>query len=139
MNRAMVSVATLLAFAMSIPSFSQTLRMKVNIPFGFNVGEKTYQAGEYIFDVSKENVLVLENSRQKRLALFLANQLSGTSGVPLPSQVRFQCYDSRCFVSQVWISGKQNGFQPLRSRLEVELASKTPGKYLALVGTITGR
>jgi hypothetical protein len=103
----------------------------VSIPFEFDLDDKAYPAGEYAFFALKENVIVLEKDGRTRMGLFLANPLSGRNNA---AQVRFQCYEKRCFLSQVWIPGLDDGFQPRRSHSEVEISTRIPGRYVALVG-----
>jgi len=128
-----LAAAYLTMIAIAVPAFSQTKAIKVNVPFSFNVDDRAYSAGEYVFTAEKENLVLMEKDGRTRLGMFLVNRVSGTNSNR--SEVHFQCYDSSCFVSQVWIPGKDDGFQPLRSRAEKELASKEHGKYLALSGT----
>jgi hypothetical protein len=128
-----LATACMIMVGIAAPAFAQTKAIKVNIPFAFNLGDKSYSAGEYVFTAEKENIVVIEKDGRTRSGRFLANRVSG-SGNPR-AEVHFQCYDSSCFVGQVWIPGKDDGFQPLRSKAEKELATKTQGKYLALAGT----
>jgi hypothetical protein len=101
-------------------------------PFEFSLDDKTYPAGEYAFSALKESVLVIEKDGRNRIGLFLTNALDGRDS---GAQVRFQCYARQCFLSQVWIPGLDNGFQSRRSRGEREVAQRTSGRYIALVGT----
>jgi hypothetical protein len=132
-----LATACMVMVAMAVPAFAQTKAIKVNIPFVFNVDDKAYSAGEYVFTAEKENIVVIEKDGRNRLGLFLANHIAGSDNTK--SEVHFQCYDSSCFVSQVWIPGKNDGFQPFRSKAEKELATKAKGKYLALMGTPADR
>jgi hypothetical protein len=133
MKKQVVLGATLVLLGLlALPAFGQGPSIKVNVPFGFTLGDKTYPAGKYGFSAMKENIVLLNQDGSKRLGMFLANHLAGQDKA---SQVRFQCYDNLCFLSQVWILGIDGGFQPLRSRSEIEVAQRVTGKYVALLGT----
>jgi|SRR5882672_648699 len=132
MKRQIVLTAALfLVTLLALPAYGQGPTIKANIPFEFNLGDKTYPAGEYAFSELKENVIAMEKDGRIKIGVFLADHLSGDNS----AQVRFQCYEQQCFLSQVWIPGLDNGFQPRRSRSEVEVAARVTGRYVALVGT----
>jgi hypothetical protein len=133
MKKQVVLGATLVLLGLlALPAFGQGPSIKVNVPFGFTLGDKTYPAGEYAFSAMKENLVLLDKDGSQRLGMFLANHLAGQNNT---SEARFQCYDKLCFLSQVWIPGIDGGFQPLRSRSEIEVAQRVTGKYVALLGT----
>jgi len=121
---------------LALPAYGQGPSIRVNIPFQFTVGDKTYPSGEYALSAMKEDVLLLEKDGRWRIGLFGVNHVTGRNK---PSQVRFQCYDHQCFLSQVWISGLDDGFETRRSRMEEEVAGRTTGKYVALMGTVPQR
>jgi hypothetical protein len=132
MKKQFAVCAVLLVLALvALPAHGQTQSIKVSIPFAFNVDDKPYPAGEYAFSRVRENVLVLEKDGQSGLGLFLANRVSGHTKM---AQVRFECYEQQCFLSQVWIPGIDDGFEARRSRAEQEVATRVSGKYVALVG-----
>ena len=125
--------ATLFLLALlALPAYGQGPTITVNIPFEFSLGDKAYPAGEYAFSALKENVIAMEKDGRIKIGLFLADHLSGRID---SAQVRFQCYEKQCFLSQVWIPGLDDGFQPRRSRSESEVAAKITGRYVALLGT----
>lgn len=121
---------------MALPAYGQGRAIKVNVPFNFTLTDKTYSAGEYVFTSTTDNILQMEKDGRFRLALFLADRVNGRNDT---AQVRFQCYDSVCFLSQIWIPGVDGGFAPHRSRGEAEVAARSTGKYVSLLGTIPQR
>ena len=123
--------AMLLLAVLAVPAFGQGPTIRVNVPFEFSLDDKTYPAGEYAFLALKENVVAIEKNGRNKIGLFLASPLAGRNN---PAQVRFQCYENRCFLTQVWIPGLDNGFQATRSHREKEIAQKMSGKYIALLG-----
>lgn len=137
MKRQIVLSATLALLALlALPAYAQGPTIRVNVPFEFNLDDKTYPAGEYAFSALKENVIALEKDGRMKVGLFLANPVTGRNH---GAQVRFQCYERSCFLSQVWIPGLDDGFQARRSRTEVEVGSRVAGRYIALAGTSARR
>jgi len=122
-----------LAVIAANPAHAQTYDVKVKVPFDFTMGDKTYRTGEYVFSTIKDTV-VLKSSNGMPIAMALANQVIGHSAVK-GGKVVFDCYTSRCFVSETWTPGEDRGRQLLQSRTEMELASQQTGKYLVLLGT----
>jgi hypothetical protein len=116
-----------------IPAYGQTGGVKVQIPFNFVLGDKTYPAGAYAFSAAK-NTVIVQNSEGTRLAMSMANHVTGRSAGN-NGQVIFECYLDQCFLSQIWTPGQDDGRQLLRSRMETRIAAKRPGKYMALLGT----
>ncbi len=130
-------LSTMLCMVMglsSVPTFAQSIpSIKVNVPFTFRLNDKTYPAGEYTFSAMKDNVVILQKTEHTGPAMIMANRTARPGGDNSPS-VRFECYDSQCFVSQVWIPGHDGGFELHRSHAEIRIAAKTRGKYVALLG-----
>ena len=117
----------------AVPAHAQGARISVKVPFGFNMEGKSYPAGEYVFEALNSNVVAIAHTTATKAALALTDTASWSS-TDHPAQVRFQCYQSRCFLSQVWIPGAGTGYQLHISRDEKELASKISGRYVALAG-----
>lgn len=116
-----------------LQAYGQTGGVKVKVPFNFVLGDKTYPAGEYVFSSTEENVIV-QNSKGTRIAMHMANHVTGRSAGK-NGRVIFECYADQCFVSQTWTPGQDDGRQVLRSWMETRVAAKQAGKYMALLGT----
>jgi hypothetical protein len=118
-----------------IPAHGQAggVKVKVNVPFNFVLGDKTYPAGEYAFSAVRDNVIV-QNSAGTRIAMRMANHVAGRSAGK-NGQVIFDCYVNQCFLSQIWTPGQDDGRQLLRSRMETRAAATQVGQYMALLGT----
>jgi hypothetical protein len=137
MKKQFVATAVLFVVGLlALPAHGQGPTIRVNVPFQFTVGDKTYPSGKYALSAIEEDVLLLEKDGRWRIGLFGVNHVIGRNK---PAQVRFQCYDQQCFLSQVWISGLDDGFETRRSRMEEEVAARTTGKYVALMGTAPQR
>lgn len=122
-----------LAGIATIPAYAQTYVIKIKVPFNFIMGDKTYQAGEYVFSSMKDTI-VLQNAGGTGIAMALANHVTGQSASK-GGKVVFECYTNQCFLFETWTPGQDDGRQLLRSHTEMQVAAKQPGKYLALLGT----
>jgi hypothetical protein len=115
-----------------IPAYSQSGVVKVKVPFNFALGDKIYPPGEYGFSAGKDNV-TLHDSQGTRIAMRIANHVAGHSAGK-NGQVVFDCYVNRCFLSQIWTPGQDDGRQLLRSGMENRTAAKEVGQYMTLLG-----
>lgn len=106
-------------------------RVKVKVPFEFVVEDRNLPQGEYLISAVRDEVIV-QNSEGKTLAMVLTNPVSGhevgTTGLAI-----FQCYERRCFLSEVWSPTAVAGRQLMRSRGEKEIAKRKAPTYFALV------
>lgn len=135
-KQTVLKIAVTLVFGvLSLPAFAQNPAITVNIPFSFQMDNHNYPAGEYGFTTIREGVVVLTKDGRINQGLSLANHVVSQRWDGRSAQVRFQCYDRQCFLSQVWIPGMNDGLELRRSQAEEELATKGAGKYLALLGT----
>lgn len=102
---------------------AQTYRTKVtNIPFSFNVGERTLPAGEYTFERHQRNsdVIWMVRSRDSQdRALVITNPLR-TNAIDSKGKLVFRQYDGRYFLSQIWTG--DSGRELRRPKFTDELA-----------------
>lgn len=87
---------------------AQTVRQfAADIPFNFNVGEKTFDAGSYIIKVSKYSqnsvALTLENKKSKKLQSLIVRG-NGDAAKAEPT-LFFTFHDSRRFLTKFSMSG----------------------------------
>lgn len=90
------------------------------IPFQFNVGNKTLPAGEYLVrsvsDDSSIVVLAIQSRDGKASAMLM---MRGVEGKALNSaKLMFNRYGNQYFFAQTWIDGDSIGLQAPRSRAE---------------------
>ena len=108
-------------------------RLIADIPFEFQVGDKTMPAGRYT--VSQIN------PSSDRVALRLRNQ-DGTAAVTLQmntvigkakesTKLIFNRYGNRHFFAAAWIDGDSTGLQAVRSRAERDIQRELPGRRTA--------
>ena len=115
------------------PALAQTTNaVRVNVPFKFVVANQTLPEGQYLFSSTKDNVFI-QDSHGRTFAMVLTDAVTGRT-VPKAGQIVFQCYEQRCFLSEVWNPTEYAGRQLPKSRREKELARKEDGEFFALIG-----
>ncbi len=129
--------AAALCFSVGVVSTpAQGLKVKVQVPFAFEVANKTVPAGEY--EVwSERNEVLLRNADGIIVAMQQSNRVvryGGKSG-----QVVFHCYESHCFLSQLWTQDAEQGREVLESKSEREIAKHQEPQQFALLGKGQGR
>ncbi len=105
-----------------VVSSAQTVGLRVDIPFNFNVAEKVLPAGHYLILAPQGQTLKILGPNGAA-AIAMTNPVSGrrTEG---PGAVAFNCYGRRCFLSQFWTARTQTGQEVLKCRIEKELATE---------------
>ena len=100
---------------------AQTLHFTV--PFSFVAGSKNLPAGNYIFELNRENktVILLSEDRSGKSITLLANN-SDWARNPDKTYAIFQRYGAQYFLAEVWRQGAGQTLIP--GKLERELASK---------------
>lgn len=120
--------------AAAVVSRAQTVGLKVNIPFDFNVSDKVLPAGDYLILAPKAQMLKLLGPNGTA-ALAITNQVSGTRPVG-PGAVVFNCYGEQCFLSRFWTARTDTGQEVLKSSIERKLASQ---KQMVAVISLRGK
>jgi len=101
---------------------AQTVGLRVNIPFDFNVAEKVLPAGHYLILAPRGDKLELLGPNGSAV-LAITDQVSGKRPEG-PGAVVFNCYQDRCFLAQFWTARTDTGQELLQCRLEKQLASQ---------------
>jgi hypothetical protein len=97
--------------------------MVVNIPFDFVAGNSKLPAGEYSVKTSgPTNTLILIARSDSAASAFIATNAAVASEPKTESNLIFNRYGDRYFLSQVWTAGNACGRQLLKSTREKEMA-----------------
>ena len=102
-------------------------QMTVDIPFAFNVADKTYPAGDYYVrrNISGAQVnLELLSKDTSRVVNFSVHPVKGDE-IQNRSKLIFNKYGNQLFLSQVWMSGRANGEELARSNRERVVRKET--------------
>ena len=121
--------------SMAVAAQAQTsgrTQLIANIPFQFNVGNKTLPAGEYsVRQVNPDSdcgVLLLSSRDGNASAMIQVGSVIGKA--PETAKLTFHRYGNKYFFAQAWIDGDNTGMQALRSKAERaaenELAGRQP-------------
>ena len=118
----MIALAVLVG-SMAVVAQAQAMshtELRANIPFRFNVGDKTMPAGEYrILSISNDSstVVVKIEGLENKSSVIL--QMRATEGRPNESsKLIFNRYGNKCFLAQAWIEGDRQGLSAPSSRAE---------------------
>ena len=115
-------------------STAQTVGLRVNVPFEFNIAEKVLPAGQYLILAPQGGMLKISGPNGAA-AIATTNQVSGHRPDG-PGQIAFNCYGQRCFLSQFWTARTETGEQVIKGKLERDLDnSKEQFTTIALRGT----
>lgn len=96
-----------------------------NIPFSFNVGEKTFPAGEYsvtrLNPQSDKAALAIKSTDGRLSKVVLTNPVQAAKAQEAAKLI-FSRYGDQYFLSQVWTPADNTGLELPRSRAERTLA-----------------
>ena len=105
--------------AAAVVGSAQTVGLRVNIPFDFNVSDKVLPAGNYLILAPMGQTLRLFGPNGTA-ALANTNQIDAKrpSG---PGEVVFNCYVERCFLSRFQTARTDRGQEVIKSDMEKKL------------------
>ena len=102
---------------------AQTVGLRVDVPFNFNVAEKVLPAGQYLILAPQGGTLRISGPNGSA-AVAMTNQISGARPLGGAGAIVFNCYGSRCFLSQFWTARSEVGQEMPKSRPEKDLESE---------------
>ncbi len=117
---AMIVLIGSMAVAAQAQSGSRT-QLVANIPFEFNIGDKTMPAGEYtvrqVNPSSDRAVLQLRSKDGKASAMVQMNALIDRAKSPETASLIFNCYGNRHYFGQAWMPDN-DGLEASKGRAE---------------------
>ena len=118
--------------SMAVAGHAQTsgrTRLIANIPFQFNVGNKTLPAGEYTVaqvNPSSDHAVLQLRSKDGRASAMV--QMGSVMGKAQESaKLIFNRYGNQHFFAQAWVDGDNAGFQAPKSRAERNIDRELAG------------
>jgi hypothetical protein len=126
-------VATCCFFGSIVTTPAQVGGIKVQVPFEFNITKQTFPAGEYVL-WSEHDQLFLRVAGGKTVAMVQSNRTVRDGGNT--GKVLFNCYEKRCFLSQLWTPDPDQARELPKSKLEMELARHGEAQQFALLGKL---
>ena len=97
--------------------------VRANVPFDFNVGDKTLQAGKITAREMASGALAISNLAKRQNAIRIAHGVS-SSNQNGSAKLVFRKYGNRYYLTQVWIPG-YNGMEFQNSKTERALERET--------------
>jgi hypothetical protein len=92
-------------------------RVIADIPFEFNVGSKTMDAGQCQVGVENPNLILVRCDGHRAASFALTNTVSSNK-VEEQGKLVFHRYGDQLFLSQIWIAGSASGRELPPSRSE---------------------
>lgn len=117
-----LTCALLLTVLATVASSAQTVGLRLNIPFSFNVDEKVLPPGDYVILSPQAQRLTILGPNGTA-ALGIVNQVSGKRPGGDGALV-FNCYGERCFLSQFWSARRDTGQELMKSNFEKRAATQ---------------
>jgi hypothetical protein len=111
-----------LALIVGVPMIHAQSRTRANVPFDFNLDQKSMSSGSYEISSVNEKVLAVRNLKtgESRLVIAFMNvEASAYQGAPHAKLV-FRKYDDQYFLAEIW-SGDRIGIQLPESKREHEM------------------
>jgi hypothetical protein len=123
MNR-LLNLAAVLFVLTLVPlasSFASSEMARVQIPFDFAVDGEVMPAGEYVIARPSEKVISLRRIGGTETKASIANPAYSSSWDG-KARIIFNRYGNEYFVSTIWLTQSDHGFQFLTSATEMKLA-----------------
>ena len=132
---------TMFAGAFAMTAQAQTAgsqKVVANIPFAFNVGNKTLPAGKYTITVvnpsSDRKILQIRNASGRSNAIVMTTAVSGNAADD--AKLVFRRYGDRYFFSQAQMAGDSTSLAAIQSnaeRAQKQMIAATKGKQSIVV------
>lgn len=137
-----IAVSVLFLFFGSLPAFAQSLEnlMTVQVPFDFQVGEKTFPAGKYVIKRDPQTPQLLQiHCPERNIAVIVYTITLNLPKESARTSLTFKEYGEKHFLSEVRVVGRGVGYELTRSKAEHQLARKTEPKTLHAIPKATSR
>jgi len=105
-----------IATSYAVAQTHRKVTLQASVPFAFEVGNRTFPAGSYIFEMAtgspmvtdKSAVLVVRNSERKLYAA-VATDITAMDAAPAAHKVQFVREGNRVYLAKVWHQGNAAG------------------------------
>jgi hypothetical protein len=124
-------VAACLLFGSVAITPAQVGGIKVYVPFEFQFAKQILPSGDYVV-WSVRDQLFLRFAGGKTVGIVQSNRTIHDGGKT--GKVLFNCYEKRCFLSQLWTPDPDQARELPKSRFEMELARHGEAQQFALLG-----
>lgn len=120
----MIMLLTVAGLSTARAQTSGAQQITANIPFAFNVGEKSFSAGEYtiVCTNTASDKKVLQLRGKDGSILVQTNSVIGQTNEQ--AKLVFNRYGDRYYFSQAWLAADNTGMQVSKSRSEKATANE---------------
>ncbi len=124
-----ISILTVLAFVfvLVMANAEAPVIAKVNVPFGFVVENTTLPAGMYNIEEVDTNEISIYNSKMDVRVSVMTDPIKAEPQAPY-SELVFNEYGNKDFLSKVWVEGKEYGYYVPVSKTERDMMKMGPAK-----------
>jgi hypothetical protein len=120
----LIMLTTVIGLSTAKAQTITSLNLVADIPFAFNIGDKTMPAGEYTVQCmnpsSPTKVLQVRSKNGRDSVMVRTNSVIGK--IANNARLVFYHYGDQYFFAQAWLPADNIGMQAPRSRAEKELA-----------------
>jgi hypothetical protein len=132
-----VLAVAVIGVALASPLAAQTLALKANVPFEFNLAGKVMPAGEYLLQMDAGSaVLRVRNFDAGTAAIILGLPASASEGRTNDARITFNRYGDTYFLSTVVNGYSGAGFKAPISKSERELARTASAQKYEILGVL---
>lgn len=133
----LVMVAFVSALASSVSAQTPSRNVMAQIPFEFNVGDKTLPAGDYLIaEITSDGAALRISNQDDNKSVSRLTSAVKSSEPKEHSTLVFQRYGERLYLSQVWITGEREGREMIKSGQQ-RAADRELAKNNAKAETVT--
>lgn len=115
LNGILTSLLLLVVWAPGAAYAQQPAVIRVNIPFEFSVGDKTFPSGDYSLAQPLQHLLVLRDARGRTIASTFTEGVE-SSQPPAVSKLTFYSQGGQNVLAEVWREDDSNGNRLFPSR-----------------------
>jgi hypothetical protein len=125
-----ILVAGLFVAAVSTSMHAQTMDIRANIPFDFQIGSTVLPSGEYSIQHTNGMLFVAQTGGAHKRSVVLTVGTDHPNAATEKATLQFNQYGNSYYLSKVWTPNSDNARALVKSPHEKELAS-----HIGLAGT----
>ena len=119
----LLAAAAVLALAAISAQAQLTDTIDASIPFAFTAGSAKLPAGSYtirVLDINDPHVLQIADARGN-VEVLVTTEAAWSGQMPTRTELEFDKFGNREFLSKIWLQGERDGYQLEKSRVELKL------------------
>ncbi len=125
-------LSVVVALVLAAPAVAQQNSYTIHVPFQFRVDARVLPAGDYRIGIAAPGTVQIRGIDHSANATFVAPGLNRSSHEAQNAELRFHRYGRQYFLSQVWFSNGDTGYELYVTNTEREFAEKVPNTEMVL-------